>query len=528
MDRARSLPGARLGSTHGGRAGALRPRATWLIALVLLGAGPAAGQQENQGPPAEPAKEKHSKAVMIEFEGVITPVLEHFVYCKLRAAERREADLVILRIGSPGGLVEPSIRTAERLRDVEWARTVAYVPREAISGAAIVSLGCDEIVMHPSATIGDAGPIIQGEDSQFRHAPEKIVSYLGGKVRGLAESTGHPPLLAEAMVDKDLAVYQVKNKKTGEKKLVTEEDYRDLTARGEWEGGLVDESRRGLFFTATGRRAVELGFADATVEDLEGLKARYGLVKDPVVFRRTGLDTAVFILNLDLVTAALFIIGLIALYVEFSAPGIGLGGLVAGLCFAIFFWSRFLGGTADWLEVVLFVAGVVFLGVELFVLPGFGVAGLSGILLLFVSLVLAMQDFVIPESGPEMRTMARTLGVIAGSGVVTAIAVYVLGSRLGSLPLLNRLTLRPPDAAEAAGRRKPADPADALSGRDVELKIGDTGVADSLLRPAGKARFGNRWVNVVADGDYIPKGRRVRIVEVAGNRVVVVPEEGEA
>ena len=528
MDRARSSPGARFGPTRGGRGGAPWPRATWLIALLFLGAGLAAAPPQDQGPPPEPAEKKYSKAVMIEFKDVITPIIEQFVYRKLDTAKARGADLVILRIDSPGGMVEPSIRTAERLRDVEWARTVAYVPREAISGAAIVSLGCDEIVMHPPATIGDAGPIVQGEDSLFRHAPEKVVSYLRGKVRGLAESKGHPPLLAEAMVDKDLTVYRVENKKTGEERLVTEDDYRDLTAGGQWEGELVDESEEGLFFTVTGRRAAELGLAEATVEDLEGLKTRYGLAEDPVLLRQTGLDTAVFVLNLPLVTGLLFIIGLIALYVEFSAPGIGLGGLIAGLCFAIFFWSRFLGGTAGWLEVVLFVAGVAFLGVELFLLPGFGVAGLSGILLLFVSLVLAMQDFVIPETGVELRTTTRTLAVILGSGVVTGIAGYLLSSYFGSLPLLNRLTLHPPDAAEAAGLEKPADPADVIAGRDVVLNVGDTGVADSLLRPAGKARFGNRFVNVVADGDYIPKGRRVRIVEVAGNRVVVVPEEGEA
>jgi len=526
MDRARPLPGARLGSTRGAGLRAARSPRVWLFCLAFLGAGLAAGGQQDQGPAPQPAEKQYSKAVIIEFEGMITPIIENFVYRKLDTAKARGADLVILRIDSPGGLVEPSIRTAERLRDVEWARTVAYVPREAISGAAIVSLGCNEIVMEPGATIGDAGPIVQGEDSLFRHAPEKVVSYLRGKVRGLAESQGHPALLAEAMVDKDLEVYRVENKKTGEKRFVTEDGYEKLTRDDEWQGELVDESEEGLFFTVTGRRAAELGFADATVEDLEGLKARYGLDEDPVLLEQTGLDTAVFILNLPLVTGLLFVIGLIALYVELSAPGIGIGGLVAGLCFALFFWSRFLGGTAGWLEVVLFVAGVAFLGVEIFLLPGFGVAGLSGILLLIVSLVLAMQDFVFPETGRELTIMTRTLGVILGSGLVTGIAAYLLSLYFGSLPILNRLTLHPPDAAEVAAREKPTGAAaDAIAGRDVELKVGDTGMAESLLRPAGRARFGNRWVNVVADGDYIPKGRRVRIVEVAGNRVVVVPAE---
>jgi len=515
MDRTRFLPGGQLRAAW--------PRRTLLVALVLLGAGFSLAAEENEGPRAE---QKRTKAVMIEFEGMITPIIEHFVYRKLDTAKARGSDLIILRIDSPGGMVEPSVRTAERLRDVGWAETVAYVPREAISGAAIVALGCDEIVMHPTATIGDAGPIVQGEDSLFRHAPEKVVSYLRGKVRALAESTGHPPLLAEAMVDMNLVVYEVRNKKTGEERLVTTDEYQELTRGGAWEGELVDESDEGLFFTVTGRRAAELGFADATVGDAEGLNARYGLDEDPVVLRETGLDTLVFLLNLPLVTALLFVVGLIGLYVEFSAPGIGLGGLVAGLCFAIFFWSRFLGGTAGWLELVLFVAGVAFLGVELFLLPGFGVAGLSGVLLLIVSLVLAMQDFVIPGTGRELKTMTRTLSVILGSGVVTGIAAYFLSSYLGSIPMLNRLTLRPPDAAETDRSQGPTDRAAAFSGRDVALSIGDLGVADSLLRPAGKARFGNRFVDVVADGDYIPKGQRVRIVEVAGNRVVVVPDEG--
>ena len=89
------------------------------------------------------------------------------------------------------------------------------------------------------------------------------------------------------------------------------------------------------------------------------------------VYRHTTTDTIVYVLNNPFVTGLLVIIGLIALYIEFSAPGLGAGGLVAGLCAVLFFWSRFFSGTSGWLEVILFVAGLVFIAMEIFVIPGF-------------------------------------------------------------------------------------------------------------------------------------------------------------
>ena len=111
------------------------------------------------------------------------------------------------------------------------------------------------------------------------------------------------------------------------------------------------------------------------------------------MLKPSGVDTAVTLLNLPLVTGLLFVIGLVALYIEFMHRAWGLGGLIAGLCFALFFWSRFLGGTAGWLEVILFVAGVAFLAMEVFVIPGFGIAGLTGLLLVFTSILMASQHF---------------------------------------------------------------------------------------------------------------------------------------
>jgi membrane-bound serine protease (ClpP class) len=469
---------------------------------------------------------KPTRAAVIRFEGMIHPIREQYFYRKLDKAQSAGCDLVIVEIDSPGGFVEASLKLAERLRDLAWARTVAYIPREALSGAAIMALGCDEIVMAPNARIGDAGPIFQDENALFRHAPEKIRSNLVTVVRDLCERKGRPPALAEAMVDMDLEVYQVKNVQTGQETFMSEPEIESLADPENWQKGPpVQESRKGLFLEVTGRRAVDLQLAAATAESRQQLAARYGLREsDLVVFEADWVDTSVMILSSWPITMLLFIVGVIALYIELSAPGISIGGLIAALCFTLFFWSRFLGGTSGWLEVVLFLLGIGFLAVELFVLPGFGIAGVSGLLLLFASVIMAGQDFAVPHSGLQMRALLQSILVFTGSGCVAIVAVFFLSRYFGTIPLLNRLALHPPAAGEhGAAQGGAAAPAASYAG----VRIGDSGVADSPLRPAGRARFAGNYVDVVTDGSFVDKGRPVRVIQISGNRVMVrEAEEG--
>ena len=464
---------------------------------------------------AEPPVE-YACGVLIHLEEPITPLVEQYFYRKLDTAKGQDADLVIVEIDSPGGYLDASLAIADRLRRIDWAHTVAYVPREALSGAAIVALGCDEIIMAPGAVLGDAGPIFQDEDFLFRHAPEKIRSDLARKIRDMAKARGRPPALAEAMVDMDLVVYRVRDRGAGSEAFMSEHEIDSDDDPARWEKiKPVLESRKGHFLEVNGVRAVRLGLAEGNVSGRDELLRRYRLKGELLILTPTAVDTAVYVLNLPLVTGLLFVVGLVALYVEFSVPGIGVGGLTAGLCFVLFFWSRFLGGTADWLEVILFAAGVVFLGVELFVLPGFGVAGLTGLLLLLASLILAGQDFIIPRTGRQLSTLAGTLRVVVASGGAFAVAAFVLSRYLGTIPILNRFTLAPPETADD-------DTAEAEQSEDRgELAEGDSGIADSPLRPAGRARFGRRYVDVVTDGTFITKGSRVEVVEIIGNRIVV-------
>lgn len=511
--------------------------AVWiLLASVVLGADGVPrgdvprGDVPREGNPAEqnPAADARSqRPVMIRVHGPIDNLTQQYFHRKLEMARQLKADLLIVEVDSPGGLLHSSCELATTLRDVSWARTVAFIPKQALSGAAILSLGCDEIVIAEDATFGDAGVIKADRQGLFRHAEEKIRSVVVAHVRALAEAKGRSPALAEAMVDKDLVVYSVKNQTTGQETFLSDHEIEASPDPGVWEKGTpVPESRKGLFLTVSGKRAVELKLAQAHGRDTVDLQDRYRFDADLTILETNWVDTTVMVLNSPLVTGLLFVVGLIALYVEFCAPGTSVGGLISGLCFALFFWSRFLGGTSGWLEILLFCAGVVFLLVELFVIPGFGVAGITGLLLMLVSVFMASQDFR-PQDGLQPRALANTLAVVAVSGVLALIGAAAISKHLGALPMLNSLALAPPPAdaqaisESAPALAKPGEKPTQPLGPSATVHVGDWGVAASPLRPAGKAAFAGEYLDVVSDGSFIDKGRQVRVVQIRGNHVVV-------
>jgi membrane-bound serine protease (ClpP class) len=501
-----------------------------LVTVLFVGLFPCSAAVAQAQGNAEPRR--FSRPVLIQFEGEIGPLKQQFLFRKLEVARKEQADLVIVEIDSPGGTVDASFAIAERLRDVDWAHTVAFIPHEAISGGAFVALGCTDIVMDGEAVMGDAGPIFrEGGAIFFQHVPEKIRSYIERRVRDLAEAKGRPPALAEAMVDNKLKVFEVRNEE-GEINFMSEAEIDDAK-KGEPPVNWVVvkpviETTDDDFLTVNGVRAVDLKLAQGIVADRDELKQHYNVSGDFKVLRWTAVDTTVMILNNPWITGLLFVIGLIALYVEFSAPGISIGGLIAALCFALFFWSRFLGGTAGWLEVILFLMGLIFLGVEIFVLPGFGISGLTGILLIIASLVMASQAFALPDTNLKLNVLLMNLFIVCGAMVAVIVLTIFLSSYFGTIPLVNRMALKPPaidetTAAEVAG--KGAVPT-ALGGTSaavpmLPLQVGDIGVADSLLRPAGKAIFAEEPYDVVTEGTFIEKGSQVKIIKIRSNQVVV-------
>ena len=460
------------------------------------------------------------RIAIIRFEGEIKPMSEQYLYRKLDEARKADVDIVVIEITSPGGHLDVLYRMAERVRDIEWASTVAYVPNEALSAAALTALACDEIVVGKNARIGDAGVIeFDFVGQAFRYAPEKFRTDLVAFVRDLAKSKGRAPALGEAMVNMDVEIYRYEHKTTGEVRLMTKEEVKSEADPKDWKRlQLIHESRKEHFFEVVGERAVELGLAEANIANVDELKKRYG-AEETIVYEKTSVDTAVTILNSTFVTVLLFIVGLVALYVEVASPGIGVGGLVSIICFSLFFWSRFLGGTAEWLEVILFAAGIVLIGIELFVVPGFGVWGLSGLLLMAASILLAGQDFVIPQGPQQWTTLQNSMLAMCVSFFAFLVAAYFVTSRLDSIPIFGALALRPP-TLDGPTSQSP-DSVKSTAPFSLPLNVGDIGVADSYLRPAGRAKFGDEYYDVVSDGSLVDAGTEIRVISVSGNLVTV-------
>lgn len=462
---------------------------------------------------------KAPKVAYIKVDGVIEPVLEQFVMRQVDRAVASGANLLIFEIDSPGGLLLSSQELAFHIAnlDEKKVRTVAYVPKQALSGAAIIALGCDEIYLHPQATIGDAAPVETRDGQTFERAPEKVLSLLRETLRKLAEQKGRPAAICEAMADKDLLVFQVTNSKTGQVWYLTEAAIHE--AGGEWiKGPLVEASRKDNLLTVGGEKAHELKIAQPPVADRDDLKQRLGIPANSTLrpVGRTWVDSLIFILNQPIVAGALIAIGIVLIYLELHFMT-GLLGIMSALCFAIFFWSKFLGGTAGWLEVVLFLLGLACIGLEVFVIPGFGVFGVSGGLLVIAALIMASQTFGNFAPATDFRQMTQTVGVLAGAIVVTVASTILMSRFLPRMPILGAMILAPPGTEIDSGPRlKPYDETE-----EYQALVGKQGRAASPLRPSGKAEIDGEYVDVFSVGGFIDAGTPIEVIRREGSRVIV-------
>ena len=476
-------------------------------------------------------KDSPVKAQVIEVHDMIEPILGEFVLREMRKATASGANLLIFDIDSPGGFLHTSEELALAISDLDPKKvtTVAWIRNDAISGAAVTALGCDHIVMHPEAKLGDAGVIQEtAKGGAFERAEEKIVSPFLQFMADLAKRKNRPVALLQAMVDKDLEVFVVTNRESGQVTYMSQ--FEIDAANDEWvKGNLVPESREGMLLTLNGQRANELGLGDAPCEDMDELRLRFGISDgDPlVVAKRTWVDTFVWFLNTQFGAFLLIFLAVICIYIELHVPS-GFFGITAAVLFSLYFWSRFLGGTAGTLELILFLLGIGLLAMEIFVIPGFGVFGVSGILLMLASLVMASHTFSGMTAGESFDASLRSLGSLAGALATVVVVAILLNQFLPSIPFLNKLILTPPGYA-AAGSGAPILKASlAASAGPLNLVVspGELGTAASVLRPSGKGMFGDRFVDVVSDGGYIDHGTQIEVIRVAGNRIIVRPAEG--
>ena len=482
-----------------------RPRVWLWMALLTCWACVQAGRGQEVG---------QSRVQVIQVHGVIDFGLSAFVDRCVREGLEEGVDAFVLEIDTEGGLVEAALLVCGSMEEAEPCPTVAYVTDRAWSAGALISLACDEIVMAPGSTIGSALPVSLGVSGAEPQAlGEKYISAIRAKFKAVAEKNGHPVLLAAAMVDPDLEVIQVSL--DGQTAYLTAEEVdAEKTSRGEDKvnvGPTVCAAGKLLNLTAS--EAVEYGVSSAESETIEDALAWVGF--DSPLLKRNApswSEAMVRFFTHPILSGILLTVGVLGIIFELKIPGWGVSGTAGLICLALFFGGRYMAGLAAWTDLLLVAAGFVLLGLELFVIPGFGAAGIGGIVCIVAGLYMAMVDKPIPEFPWEWQTARIALETLAGS-----MALMVVGGALGfrllpHTPLWDKIGLSAEETREKGF---------AAERSDLNGYLGREGVSHTVLRPAGRAKFGKDLLDVQTQGEFLEAGCPVRAVAVKGNVLVV-------
>jgi len=496
-----------------------------LPCLLLLGASALTVEPNDAG-----ADLPTVKAAVIICKGDIDDGLYKSIQRRTQMALDYGVEYLIYEIGTYGGLLDSADDISKYLilEVGKKAHTVAYITTEAISAGAMISVSCQDIIMLENTTIGDCAPIALGTQLEGVER-EKVESFTRAAFDRAAEANGYPQALLRAMVTMQIEVYRVKNIETGEYEffesalLPKDPNEYDLDNKE-----LVVPNDRLLTLTASD--AYEYGIARAVVKDRAGAldylaeRDDVTFAGEPMVLETTWSEEMVRWLNSPAVMAVLVMLALLGVYIEFNTPGVGLPGLAAVICFAIIIGSKYLVGLANWVEVALFVVGVLLLMVEIFVLPGFGIAGFSGIMCILLGLfgmLIKNPPDRLPWPESDIAWADFTWGVVGlSSGFIGFVVLaWLLTKYLPKFQFLSGLILVP--AVAKRGTEFEVSMTIPPESETVSVNVGDLGEVVSILRPTGKAKFGDAIVDCVAEGEFLDKGTKVEIIEIHGNRVIV-------
>ena len=470
------------------------------------------------------------KAAVIVCKGLIDDGLYKSIQRRTKIALDAGAKYLIYEISTYGGLLKSGDDISKYfiLEVSKKAHTVAYITTEAISAGAMISVSCQDIIMLENTTIGDCAPVQLGGKLEGVER-EKTESFTRAAFDRASEANGYPQALLRAMVTMQIEVYRVKNNKTGayeffeSVRLPKDPNTYDLDKKE-----LIIEKDK--LYTPTASEAVKYGIARAVVADrlgaLDFLAERGGVTfaGEPTVLETSWSEEMVRWLNSPAVMGVLVMLALLGVYIEFNTPGIGLPGLTAVICFAIIIGSKYLVDLANWVEVALFAVGILLLMIEIFVLPGFGIAGFFGITCilagLFGMLIKNPPDKLPwPETSLDWQLFTNGVLGISFGFIGFVLLAWLLTKYLPKLEFLSGLILVP--AVAKQGDEVEVSMTAPPEGETVSVNVGDLGVVVSTLRPTGKAKFGEKIVDCVAVAEFLDKGTMIEIIEIHGNRVVV-------
>lgn len=424
---------------------------------------PVPGQEAVPGGPVS------GRVLVIPVAQDVEPGLAFFIKRMIRWAENQKVAALVLEINSNGGLVTAAQEIKDALLQSK-IRTIAFINKRAISAAALIAISCEKIYMAPGADLGAATPfsLIGGG---VKAAEQKFVSAFRAEFESTAEARNRPAKLAGAMVD-------------------TDHDTVD---------GLV---QRGKILTFTSETALKHGYCDGIVPDVEAVLRRANIVPEPLERAvPTSSEELARWLTGPNISVLLFTVGFWCLVLEFLVFGWGFLGWIGVVCLALFFGGHLFAHLAGIEAIILFCLGSILLLIEIFLIPGFGVTGVSGLLSIAFSIVMVFGG-IYPAALALAKIMSLSLFIV--------LFLYHLGPQM---KLFDRFILKQRMSDEEGFVAVDLNAFDKL----VNLE----GVTVSPCRPAGIVRIGGEKYEVVSDGEFIEREQRIVVIKVEGTKIVV-------
>lgn len=413
----------------------------------------------------------------MEIRGDIDPRMNRYVELALNQATEESVDIVIIDMDTYGGAVNDAndIRT----RILEYEKPIwVFINNDAASAGALISIACDSIYMVPGANIG-AATVVNGVDGT--QAPDKYQSYMRSIMRSTAEENGRNPLIAEGMVDDRVSI-----------------------------DGVTEE---GKIITFTTSEAIKNGYCEAEVAGIYDILEKNNIVDFELIeYQLSGTEKVIaFFLN-PFVSGLLILVITAGIFFELQTPGVGFPLAAAGIALVLYLVPYYLNGLAANWEIAVFFVGFALIALEIFVIPGFGVAGILGIICTVGALIFMMlgnDNFNFDYVPTEEITIAAT---VVGAGILGSIVLlFVLGYRFTKSNMFKKVALI---------TTQDKDDGFVATFYNQDL-IGKEGTANTILRPSGRIEIEDEIYDAYTRGEYIEKGEKIVVVSQEGTSLKV-------
>jgi membrane-bound serine protease (ClpP class) len=411
---------------------------------------------------------QRKQVMVMEIKADIDPAMKRYVDLALTHATNIKADIVIIEMDTYGGALQDAKEIVDKI--VGFKQPVwVFINRDAASAGAMISLACDSIYMAGGATIGAATVVVGGSGEK---APDKYQSYARTIMRSLAEENHRNPDIAEKMVDETLELDSI--------------------------------SPAGKVITFSTAQALKYGFCEAKAESVEEILNRNNISSyDLIAFELDSVDEIIaFFLN-PVVSGFLILLFIGGLYFELQTPGVGFPGLAALVALILYLTPYYLAELAAAWEIIALFIGLGLIAVEIFILPGFGIAGIAGISITVLSLILIMldNDFFNFDYVPGNRIVAAALAALGGllGGVIL---LFVGGSRFMDSRAFRKIAL-----VDTQSRSEGY-----VATFITESMKGKKGLAQTVLRPSGKVLINDKIYDAYTQGEYIDRGESIEVI----------------